>query len=133
MQHLSPPQRQQATQLLTEFQDVFTLSNSKIGRANVIPFDVQLVHSTPISTPLRRVPLHQHPIVKELLKHYQELGLIQHIDSPYCAATLLVQKKNVANSAHVTDRFCLVVDYRFLNNALTDSGWPAPVVYYCVL
>ena len=49
--HLSPPQRQQATQLLTEFQDVFSLSNSKIGRANVTPFDVQLAHSTPISTP----------------------------------------------------------------------------------
>ena len=48
MQHLSHPQRQQATQLLTEFQDVFSLSNSKIGRANVTPFDVQLVHSMPI-------------------------------------------------------------------------------------
>jgi len=48
MQHLSHQQRQQATQLLTEFQDVFSLSNSKIGRANVTPFDVQLVHSMPI-------------------------------------------------------------------------------------
>ena len=132
MQHLSPPQRQQATQLLTDFQDVFSLSNSKIGRAHVTPFDVQLEHSTPISTPLRRVPLHQQPIVKELLTHYQELGLIGHIDSPYRAATLLVEKKNVANSAHVTDRFRLVVDYRFLNNALTDSGWPAPSLQQCL-
>ncbi len=132
MQHLSPPQRQQATQLLTDFQDVFSLSNSKIGRAHVTPFDVQLEHSTPISTPLQRVPLHQQPIVKELLTHYQELGLIEHIDSPYRAATLLVEKKNVANSAHVTDRFRLVVDYRFLNNALTDSGWPAPSLQQCL-
>ena len=132
MQHLSHPQQQQATQLLTEFQDVFSLSNSKIGRANVTPFDVQLVHSTPISTPLRRVPRHQQPIVKELLKHYQELGFIEHIDSPYRAATLLVQKKNIANSAHVTDRFRLVVDYRFLNNSLTDSGWPAPSIQQCL-
>eukprot|EP00794_Sanderia_malayensis_P005772 gene5772-6477_t len=107
MQHLSPPQLQQATQLLTEFRDVFSLSNSKIGRAN-------------------------QPILKELLNHYQDLGLIEHIDSPYRAATLLVEKKNVANSAHVTDRYRLVVDYRFLNNAFTDSGWPAPSLQQCL-
>ncbi len=132
MQHLSPPQLQQATQLLAEFRDVFSLSNSKIGRANVTPFDVQRQHGTPISTPLRRVPLHQQPIVKELLSHYQDQGLIEHIDSPYRAATLLVEKKNVAQSAHVTDRYRLVVDYRFLNNALTDSGWPAPSLQQCL-
>eukprot|EP00794_Sanderia_malayensis_P017141 gene17141-18861_t len=132
MQHLSPPQLHQATQLLTEFRDVFSLSNSKIGRANVPPFDVQLEHTTPNSTPLHRVPLHQQPIVKELLNHYQDLGLIEHIDSPYRAATLLVEKKNVANSAHVTDRYRLVVDYRFLNNALADSGWPAPSLQQCL-
>ena len=79
MQNLSPPQLQQATQLLTEFRDVFALSNSKIGRAAVPPFDVQLEHTTPISTPLRRVPLHQQSIVKELLNHYQDLGLIEHM------------------------------------------------------
>ena len=126
MQNLSPPQFKQATQLLTEFRDVFSLSNSKIGRANVPPFDVQLEHSRPISTPLRRVPLHQQSIVKELLNHYQDLGLIELIDSSYLAATVLVEKKNVAHSAHITDRYRLVVDYRFINNALTDSGWPAP-------
>ena len=59
MQNLSPPQLQQATQLQTEFREVFSLSNSKIGRANVPPFYVQLEYSTPISIPLRRVPLHQ--------------------------------------------------------------------------
>ena len=132
MQNLSPPQLQQATQLLTEFRDVFSLSNSKIGRANVTQFDVQLEHSTPISTPLRRVPLHQQSIVKELLNHYQDLGLIEHIDSPYRAATVLVEKKNVAHSAHITDSYRLIVDYRFLNNALTDSGWPAPSLQQCL-
>ena len=68
----------------------------------------------------------QQSIVKELLNYYQDLGFIEHIDSPYRAATVLVEKKNVAHSAHITDRYRLVVDYRFLNNALTDSGWPAP-------
>eukprot|EP00794_Sanderia_malayensis_P004985 gene4985-5643_t len=84
------------------------------------------------TTIVRRVSLHQQPIVKVLLHHCQDLGLIEHIDSPYLAATLLVEKKNVANSAHVTDRYRVVGDYRFLNNALTDSGWPAPSLQQCL-
>ena len=45
---------------------------------------------------------------------------------PYCAATLLVSKKNVPVSSHVTDVYRLVVDFRFLNNAIKDSRWPTP-------
>ena len=31
---------------------------------------------------LRRVPLHKQSIVKKLLAHYKEHGLIEEIDSP---------------------------------------------------
>ena len=126
MTHLSPPQLQQATQLLTEFKEIFSLSNATIGHANVSQFDFSLEHSNPISTPLRRVPLHQQELMNELLQHYKKHGLIEHIESPYRAATLLVSKKNVSACFHVTDRYRLVVDYRFLNNAIKDSGWPTP-------
>ena len=130
--HLSPSQFQQAKDLLMEFSDVFSLSNTKIGKTNVTEFDFDLAHSTPISMPLRRVPLHQQSIVKELLQHYKDHGLIEHIDSPYRAATVLVAKKNVSNSCDVTDRFRLVVDYRFLNPAIQDSGWPSPSLQQCL-
>eukprot|EP00795_Rhopilema_esculentum_P009397 gene9397-biopygen10865 len=130
--HLSPSQFQQAKNLLMEFSDVFSLSNTKIGKTNVTEFDFDLAHSTPISITLRRVPLHQQSIVKELLQHYKAHGLIEHIDSPYRAATVLVAKKNVSNSCDVTDRFRLVVDYRFLNPAIKDSGWPSPSLQQCL-
>ena len=115
-----------------EFSDVFSLSNTKIGNTNVTEFDFDLAHSIPISMPLRRVPLHQQSIVKELLQHYKAHGLIEHIDSPYRAATVLVAKKNVSNSCDVNDRFRLVVDYRFLSPAIKDSGWPSPSLHQCL-
>ena len=132
MTHLLPSQFHAAKTLLAEFSDIFSLSNTKIGKAKVTEFDFDLTHSTPISMPLRRVPLHQQSIVKELLQHYKDHGLIEHIDSPYRAATVLVAKKNVSNSSNVTDRYRLVVDYRFLNLAIKDSGWPSPSLQQCL-
>ena len=132
MTHLPPSQFHEAKTLLNEFSDIFSLSNTKIGKAAVTEFDFDLAHSIPISMPLRRVPLHQQSIVKELLQHYKDHGLIEHIDSPYRAATILVAKKNVSNSCDVTDRFRLVVDYRFLNPAIKDSGWPSPSLQQCL-
>ena len=112
MTHLPPSQFHAAKTLLAEFSGIFSLSNPKIGKAKDTEFDFDLIHSTPISMPLRRVPLHQQSIVKELLQHYKDHGLTEHIDSPYRAATVLVAKKNVSNTCNVTDRFYLVVDYR---------------------
>ena len=132
MTHLPPSQFHEAKTLLTEFSDIFSLSNTKIGKATVTEFDFDLAHSTPISMPLRRVPLHQQTVVKELLQHYKDHDLIEHIDSPYRAATVLVAKKNVSNSCDVTDRFRLVIDYCFLNPAIKDSGWPSPSLQQCL-
>ena len=58
MTHLLPSQFHAAKTLLAEFSDIFSLSNTKIGKAKVTEFDFDLTHSTPISIPLRRVPLH---------------------------------------------------------------------------
>ena len=132
MSHLSKEQFKEAKEILENCRDVFTISNTKIGRTNCMNFDINTDPMSPISTPLCRVPLHQQEIVKELLDHYYKLGLIEPIDSPFRAATVLIQKKNVAASSHVTDKYRLCVDYRFLNNVLSDSGWPAPSLSQCL-
>ena len=67
-----------------------------------------------------------------LLEHYEKLGLIEFIDSPFRAPTVLVEKKNVGNGAALTDKYRLCVDFRFLNDALVDSGWPTPSIEHCL-
>ena len=67
-----------------------------------------------------------------MLTKYKELGLIEEIDSPFRAATVLVEKKNPGGGSDVTDQYRLVVDYRVLNKFLPDSAWPAPAIDYCL-
>ena len=132
MTHLPEQQFKEATMILESYRDVFTIGNAKIGCTNITEFDINTDSMSPISAPLQWVPIHQQEIVKELLEHYQQLGLIEPYDSPYRAATVLVKKKNVAESQHVTDQYRLCVDYRFLNSSLSNSGWPAPLVSQCL-
>ena len=130
--HLSNQRFLQLKDLLTKFQNVFSVFNDKIGRANNAEFHINTNNVRPISTPLRRVPLHKESIVKELLKRYEELGIIETIDSPFRASTVLVEKKNVGNSAQLTDKYRLCVDFRSLNDEIDDSGWPTPSIEHCL-
>lgn len=130
--HLSVSEQKEARELLTEFRDIFSVSNDVVGRATHCEFDINTNQVPPISTPLRRVPLHKEKIVRELLENYKKLGLISKIDSPFRAPTVLVQKKNVSESPNVTDQYRLCVDYRVLNESLDDSGWPTPSIEHCL-
>ena len=129
--HLSDIEAQEVKSLLTEFKDIFSVSNDNIGRTSSHMFDINTNNLQPIVDPLRRVPLHKERIVKELLRKYENLGLIEKTDSPFRASTVLIEKKNVADSADIKDRYRLCVDYRSLNSAISDSGWPTPSVEHC--
>ena len=68
MSHLSKEQFTEAKEIPENYRDVFTVSNTKIGCTNCMNFDINTDPMSPISTPLRRVPLHQQEIVKELFR-----------------------------------------------------------------
>ena len=101
---LTQSEMNEVRQLFNEFKDCFTISNNKIGSTNVVEFDIS-EKVEPVAVPLRRVPLHQREIVQELLKRHEELGFIEPIDSPFRASTVLVKKKNPANSEDITDQY----------------------------
>ena len=100
--HLSESKRIAARGLLNKYRHIFSVSNSHIGRTSLTLFDLATDHIQPIADPLRRVPLQKVAIVKELLQKYKDLGLIEETDSPFRAPTVLVSKKNVADSADIT-------------------------------
>ena len=76
--------------------------------------------------------MHKQCIVKELLHKYENLGLIEKTNSPFRASTVLIEKNNVADSADITDRYRLCVDYSSLNSAISDSRWPMPSIEHCL-
>ena len=53
-------------------------------------------------TSFGRVPIHHRDIVQKLIARYEKLGLIEPIDSPFRASTVLVRKKNISLSPDVT-------------------------------
>ena len=128
--HLTDEQFKQVKQLIQEFKDIFTISSEKMGKTNVNYFDIDVDNMRPVAVPIRRVPLHKEQVVKELVDRYVELGLLEEIDSPFRAAMVLVEKKNL--SEDITDRYRLCVDYRVLNQQIPDSAWPAPSVEHCL-
>ena len=130
--HLSPQERKQAREVLEKHRSIFSMSNDCVGRTNVNQFDLPTENLYPVVDPLRRVPMHKEEIVRKILKKYEALGLIEKTDSPFRASTVLVEKKNVADSADVTDRYRLCVDYRSLNAKLEGSGWPTPSLEHCL-
>ena len=110
--HLSDIEAQEVKSLLTEFKDIFSVSNDNIVCTSSHMFDINTNNLQPIVDPLCRVPLHKECIVKELLCKHENLGLIEKTDSWFQASTVLIEKKNVADSADITDRYRLCVDYR---------------------
>ena len=132
MTDLTKEELSAARSLLNNYRDLFSVSNNKIGSTQISEFDINVNELNPVSVPLRRVPIHHVDIVKQLLQKYEKLGLIEPIDSPFRAATVLVKKKNVSSSSDLSDQYRLCTDYRALNNSLPPSGCPAPSLEECL-
>ena len=132
MTHLNQSEYTAAREVLLKHKHIFSISNDKIGSTTRSTFDVDTSQITPVSVPLRRVPIHHRDIVQQLIERYEKLGLIEPIDSPFRASTVLVRKKNISLSPDVTDKYRLCTDYRSLNNALPPSGWPSPSLDECL-
>ena len=98
--------------LVAQYCDLFT---SKIKTSKLGEFDIKLSTSTPVKVPPRRVPLHFIDKVTDMLKDYEEQGIIRRSQSPYCAPVVLVPKK--------TGDIRFACDYRRLNAVtIKDSG-----------
>lgn len=129
---LSKSEMVEVRKLLTKYKDLFSVSNDRIGETNITEFDIDVDKIPIVATPLRRVPLHHYDIIKELIAKYKDLGLIERIDSPFRASTVLVTKKNVSDAGDITDQYRLCTDYRQLNKHLTSPGWPSPSLQQCL-
>ena len=129
---LSPEELTEAEAFLEGYRDIFTVSSKNIGRTNVLEFNVENSDLRPVTVPLRRVPIHHRDIVQNLIDKYEQLHLLEPIESPFRASTVLVAKKNPSGSDDITDRYRLCTDYRALNKSLVSSGWPSPSIDECL-
>ena len=90
---LTSSEHVQTCELLNLYQAIFSIGSSKIGKTNIQEFDMDVDSLPHVSVPLRRVPLQRQQTVVKLIDKYMKLGLLEPTDSPFCAATVLYERK----------------------------------------
>ena len=102
------PQQQSAMALIMEYQHLFAINLSKLGKMSLVQHDIKLDGMTPFKERYCRIPPHQYEEVKKHLQEMLDIGAIHKSTSPWASPVVLVGKKDGSL------RFC--IDLRRLNN-----------------
>ena len=116
---LNDEQSRKITNVLLRYQDVFSKSESGIGRASGVQHK-SWTSSSPVKQNPRRLPLGKTQEADSAVEKMYEQGIIDKSTSPWCSPVVLVRKKDG------TTRFC--VDYRRLNDVTQKDYFPLPRV-----
>ena len=101
-------QQQSAKALIMEYQHLFAMNLSELGKTSLVQHDIKLEDMTPFKEQYHRIPPHQYEEVKKHLQEILDIGAIQRSNSLWASPVVLVCEKDGSL------RFC--IDLRKLNN-----------------
>jgi hypothetical protein len=113
---LTKKERDQVTNLLIKYENVFTFSMKDLGRCKTMQFFIDLTDETPIYQRRHRLSKHEWELVYERCKKFHEVGLIQ--PSSFDFATTIVMLANKDSTRLWTEKK-MCGDYRPLNLVTT--------------
>ena len=114
LSHLSLDTRSSLQSLFVRFDDVFSLKDIDLGRANLVTHRIELSDTSPFKQRHRRIPPSMYQEVKNHLQQMLQAGVIRHSKSPWASNMVLVRKK--------CGGLRLCVDFRQLNGrTIRDS------------
>lgn len=122
-QGLSPEQLKILETFLSDNQDVFSKSDTDIGRTHLTEHVIETGDALPIKLAPRRVPLAFINEADEAMQKFFDSGTARPSTSPWASPLVFVRKKN----GQV--RPC--VDYRKLNNLTRKDAFPLPRTQDC--
>jgi hypothetical protein len=91
---LTKKERDQVTNLLIKYENVFAFSMKDLGRCKTMQFSIDLTYEIPIYRRRHRLKKHEWELVDERCKELHEVGLIPPSNSNFAAATVMLAKKD---------------------------------------
>ena len=113
-----PENKERALDLITEYNDIFSLQKGELGCTNLVEHRIELTDKTPFKERPRALPPGLIEEVRTLLAQMQDVGAIKHSQSAWSNAVVLVRKKDGSL------RFC--IDFRRLNEKTKKDAFPLP-------
>lgn len=120
----SPTEGRQLASLLTEFADVFAISDVDLGCLQGITHRIDTGDASPIKQRMRRTPLGFAAEEDRYLNSMIEHGVIRPSFSAWASPPVLVRKRDGSV------RYC--VDFRRLNDITKKDVFPLPLIEECV-
>jgi hypothetical protein len=91
---ITSEEKMNLSELIEEFEDVFALNPTELGRTNVVEHRIDTGNSAPLIQPPRRVPFALKAKVDELVNEMMKQGVVQPSTSPWSSPIVLVAKKD---------------------------------------
>lgn len=111
--------RSQLTQLLTEYQDIFSKHPLDCGEVKGYTHRIHLTDDRPFRLPYRRVPPAHYQKLRQVLTDMEERGIIRKSSSEYASPLVMLWKKDGGL------RIC-TFDFRWLNARTLKDAHPLP-------
>jgi len=88
---LTKNEKDQVTNLLIKYENVFVFSMKDLGRCKTMQFSIDLTDETPVYQRKHRLSKHEWELVNERCKELYEAGLVQPSNSNFAATTIMSQ------------------------------------------
>jgi predicted aspartyl protease len=124
-QHQTRPWAEKYEKLLVEFHDVISDDKHDLGRTDTMEHPVDTRHSDPAYTKQFPIPAAHMDLIKENLRQWLKLGLIEPANSPWNSPIFCVRKKE-GHGLRV------VLDYRRVNMATIPERYSIRTVEDCI-
>ena len=115
---LSEAQKWQFSLLIDEYEGIFAMNNSDLGKPDIIEHEINTGEHAPIKQLPRRIPPHKREIIDQQLDELLANGRVEESQSAWSSPVVLVRKHDGS--------YCICIDYRKLNLCIEKDAIPLP-------